>query len=522
MLRLIKNRTRWRTNRLLTSRRFCAGHVKGLLLLLAATTILSGCGGVSGSPSVPQIPLTLTGNWQFTMAPPSDGSFLGGLQGGFLLDNDGAVTGAVAYAVSLSNLLIPCSTGSAAITGTISGQNVKTITAVAGTQTFTLTGTLSLDSSTMSGTYMSTAGTAADGTPCGTAQTGLQWSAILVPPLTGSIQGAFHSAGGAAGLEEQDFLVSGALNQAVNTGANATVTGNLSFLNSVTNLSDYPCFASAGVYGQISGNSVSLEIVGTDGSQLGLIGEPFGSLGVTGVNPVTFIPGQSGYILNGAGPSYLVATPLSGGTPCPGQVGNIGVAGDYGNICLALNGASGCQPPITLTPSALIFPAQALGSLPTMQTITLANASGTTLGGVTLSLTNNSGATNFTETDTCGVDGITSQGQPFDLSSGQSCVVTINYAPQESCAPGSPAGQCLPVVATLTVTIPSNGSILTAPITGGGVAQEAALTVEVDFDAEGASEARPQLALFGNPIGPTVANPSDRSLPDVEQHAEID
>jgi hypothetical protein len=260
-----------------------------LPLLLAGMVALSACGGGGSSGGVSQIPLTLSGNWQFTMAPPGDGSFLGGLQGGFLLENNGAVTGAATYAVSLPNLLIPCNTGSAVITGTIGGQDIKTLTAVAGTQTFTLTGTLSLDATSMAGTYTSTAGTAGDGSPCGTAQTGLQWSAILVPPLTGSMQGNFHSAGGSAGLAEQDFLVSGSLSQTANTGASsASVTGVLSFLNPLTNFSDYPCFTLASVNGQISGNSVTLQIIGTDGSNVGLIGEPVGSLGSTGINPVTF------------------------------------------------------------------------------------------------------------------------------------------------------------------------------------------------------------------------------------------
>ena len=146
------------------------------------------------------------------MANPVDGSFLGGLQGGFLLQQNGAVTGGAVYSVSLPELLIPCNSGSAPITGTISGQNV-TLTAVAGTENFTLTGTLSSDGSTMTGTYTSTAGTAGDGTPCGTAQTGLQWSAMLVPPITGPIQGNFHSTGGSAGLGNQDFPVSGSLVQ---------------------------------------------------------------------------------------------------------------------------------------------------------------------------------------------------------------------------------------------------------------------------------------------------------------------
>jgi hypothetical protein len=487
------------------SQRFCGAWVKSLaLLLLAGTMMLSACGSGSSS-SASQIPLTLAGNWQFTMAPPSDGSFLGGLQGGFLLQNNGSVTGAATYSVSLPNFLIPCNTGSAAITGTISGQNIKTLVAVAGTQTFTLTGTLSLDGLTMAGTYHSTAGTASDGSSCGTAQTGLQWSAVLVPPLTGSITGSFHSAGGAAGLNEQDFLVSGALNQTANTGAStATVTGNLSFLNSLTNASDYPCFTSASLYGQISGNSVTLEMIGTDESELGLIGEPVGSLGSTGVNPVTLNSVHGGYVLQGAGPSYLVATTPLGTTPCPGSLENIGAAGDFGNICLALNGTSACQQPITLTPSALTFPVQVLSSPPTTQTITLANASGTSVSGVTLNLTNADGVTNFTETDTCGVDGVPSQGQPFDLIPAQSCVVTITFAPLETCAVGTPPAQCpSPLNATLIVTSPNIETIFTMPITGSGVSATAASTREIDN-------------------GQTLSSASNRTFHDVEHHAEID
>src|SRR5580658_1102184 len=130
------------------SLRFYRTRVESLSLLLLALTIMLAACGSSSSSDGSQIPLTLSGNWQFTMAPPADGSFLGGLQGGFLVQNNGTVTGATSYAVSLPNLLIPCNTGSAAVTGTISGRNVQTLTAVAGTQTFTLTGTLSLDSST--------------------------------------------------------------------------------------------------------------------------------------------------------------------------------------------------------------------------------------------------------------------------------------------------------------------------------------------------------------------------------------
>jgi hypothetical protein len=324
--------------------------MKGLpLLVLLGTMMLPACGGGSSTRGL-QTPLTLSGNWQFTMSPQVDQNnqvlFLGGLQGGFLLQNSGSATGSAEYAVSFPGLLVPCNTGSAAITGTISGQNV-TLMAVAGTQTFTLTGVLSLEGSIMAGTYTSTAGTTSDGSPCGSAEpppgqnlSGLQWSAVLVPPLTGSMGGSLLSMGGAAGLNKERFPVSGLLTQGENTGASsATVTGTL-------NVSDYPCFGTASIYGHISGNSVTLQIAGTNESILGLIGPPVGSNGTTGLNPVTFYSEQGGYVVQGAGSSYLAAT-----TACPGNLGNIDSAGDFGNICLTFNGAS-CQQSAALNPSS--------------------------------------------------------------------------------------------------------------------------------------------------------------------------
>src|ERR1700733_10851366 len=228
--------------------------------------MFSSCGSNNSSGNTQVNDNSLEGNWQFTMAPPPDGSFMGGLQGGFLLQKNGAITGSAAYAVSLPLLPYPCNNGSSQVTGTISDQSVS-LTAVAGSQTFTLAGALSFDGSTMTGTYSSSAGAAGDGSPCGTAQSELQWTASLVPTITGPIQGNFHSTGGLTGLAEQDFLVSGGLFQAANTGAsNASVTGNLTFLSTTTNLSDYPCFTSGTVSGQVSGNIINLQIVGADES----------------------------------------------------------------------------------------------------------------------------------------------------------------------------------------------------------------------------------------------------------------
>lgn len=467
------------------------------VLSVAAAMMLSACG--SGASGGSEDSVSLSGNWQFTVANPPDGSFLGGLQGGFLLQKNGSVTGGAVYSVSLPRLTFPCNSGSAPITGTVTGQNV-TLTAVAGTQTFTFAGMLSSDGSTMVGTYTSTAGTAADGTPCGTAQTGLQWSAILVPPITGSIQGSFHSTGGSAGLGNQDFAVTGSLTQEENIGAsNATVTGTLSFLNPATNLSDYPCFTLAAVNGQISGNSVILQIIGTDGSTVGQIGEPAGSFGSTGVNPVTFDSVHGGYILHGPQPTYMVATKA-----CGGNLGGTTTAGDYGNICLALGSASACQQPIALSPAVVTFPAQMLGSAATTQTITLANNSSSTLNSLTLQWNVNNGSfgtpsdfntlSNFVEQDTCA----SPIGSSFSLSAGGSCTITVSFTPQESCpwlpfgTPPSVSGAApewcpFPLAATLTVNSPAsadNDKAFTVPITGIGVSAIERSTPELDFGAE--------------------------------------
>src|SRR5262249_21769687 len=167
-----------------------------------------------------------SGNWQFTFTPNQ--SFLGGLQGGFLLQNKGAVNGAAVYAISATSGGVPtlCNSGSAPITGNTSGQNV-TLTAAAAGQTFTLTRTLSSDGTSLTGSYTSTDGPIVGGVPCGIAQNVVTWTATSVPPLTGNFRGNFHSV-----FSNQNFPVTGMLTQGENLGAsNATVTGTLSFVD---------------------------------------------------------------------------------------------------------------------------------------------------------------------------------------------------------------------------------------------------------------------------------------------------
>jgi hypothetical protein len=260
------------------------------LLLVAATVIvitiammLSSCGGNSASTGGSQPSGSLSGNWQFTLAPQTDGSsttFTGGLLGGFLLQNNAQPQAKRSTPSRHRPDLVPCNSGSAPITATISGQNV-TLTEVAGTQTYTLTGTLSSDGSTMMGTYTSTAGTAPTVLPADTPKLACHGAQYPFPHFRDPSPEAF-TAPRKLRPRDQDFIVSGVLTQGQNIGAsNATVTGTLNFTG-------YPCFSTASVNGQISGNSVLLQLIGTNGATVGQIGQPAGSP-TNMVNPVTFI-----------------------------------------------------------------------------------------------------------------------------------------------------------------------------------------------------------------------------------------
>ena len=497
--------------------------MKSLWVVLLAGLFLSGCGGAGRSSSSPNSG-PLAGNWQFVLASPSDGSFLGSpnpacastsgtlppiCSGGFLLQNQGSVSGALVYSIQSPQNGSPptlCNSGSAPVTGTIDGQNV-TLAAAAGTQTFSLTGTLSGDGSTMMGTYAST-----DGKGCGTAQTGLRWSATSVKPLSGSVQGIFHSVSGSvhtvAGdvliISKQNFPVSGVLTQGPNIGAsNATVTGTLTFQG-------YPCLDTASVNGQISGNSVFLQIVTSRGLNAGQIGSP--GLASDPVSPVLFEnTAQGGYVLEGTN-GYGVNTQV-----CP--LANS--PGDVGDVCLALGSSTSCTQPISLSPAFLTFPPQAVGSMPTTQTITLTNTdpSHAALTGLSIAslseptgafsgLSDFTGLPHFTEQDNCA----SAPQATFSLAPQQSCSITILFSPQESCPwlpfaqsgnppsqLGAPPSLCpFPLTATLTVNSPTSADNLTSfamPILGTGLSAIVPSTPELDFGAEALTERSPAQVL---------------------------
>ena len=486
-----------------------------ILMLIAGLLALAGCGGSQPKGGA------FAGNWQFTMAAPSDNSFVGGLQGGFLQQNQNALSGAVIYSISLPSAATgtPCNSGSAPVTGTINGSNV-TLTVNAGGQTFTLTGTLSSDGTTLMGTYTSTAGPAANGSPCGAAQSGLQWSARSVPPLIGAVSGNFHdvSWGTLNGVNNQDFPVTGFLTQGENTGASsATVTGTLTFQG-------YSCVGSSAhqtvsVTGTISGNTVVLQMFADNGVNIGHIGQSF-ALDNDNVSPVVFESVASG--------GYLVHNPGTN-VHAYGYIFTSACAA-WGNICLAMGDGTGCTQPITLSPAAISFPAQLVGSTSTTQTITLTNTdpAGSTLSGLSLTWTPNSapaaqefggfsdfnGWPNFIELDSC----TSPPGSTFSLQPNQSCAITVFFSPQQSCRwipetsgssgeAGVAPAQCPPFssyaqTAFLTVNSPKSADAITkfdVPITGVGLSALAPSTPELDFGAEAVTESSaPQTLSFTN------------------------
>ena len=426
-----------------------AEDVRGFLLLsLAGILVLCGCS--NHPPDIPPVGPQLSGNWQFTVANPPDQSFVGGLRGGFLVQNNNSLTGTVAFSISASGA--NCEAGSAAISGSISGQNV-TFTAVAGSRTFTFSGSVSLDSSTMIGSYRSTAGT----TGCGNAQMNLSRTASFVPPLIGPIQGNFHSTGGNSGLMNQQFPVTGLITQAQNDGqSSAVVTGTLNFVDPISLLSVYPCIDTVNVRGSISGNTVNLQLSATDGSNVGQIG------GILPTQPVTFDRFHGGNVLHDmSGMGYAFNTPL-----CPGA--SLLQAGDFGNICLGVATSTACSQPISLSPAELIFAVQAPGASSTLP-VYLVNNTQSLLSGVSVTLADSSTTeTNFAMVGaTCDVPGdpvavpvpLPQPQQPFDLLAGQTCTLPVSFTSSSSAAAN----------AILSITSPAsvdNDKVFAVPISG--------------------------------------------------------
>ncbi len=218
-----------------------------IAFILVLPLLMSACGGGSNSSSAADPPGPLSGNWQvalistISVSDPHQ-------ETGFLQQDGNAITGSV---IVLDN---PCS-GIGSVTGTVSGSDV-TLSASPTGSVVTLTGSINSGQTSMGGNYtISSSGC----TAAGIVPDSGSWTANLVAPLNGNIQGTMTS------QSLGTFTVSGQLTQGPNTGiSTATLSGTI-------NISPGFCFSTADIVGTISGTGVIINLVDSDGTQIGQI-----------------------------------------------------------------------------------------------------------------------------------------------------------------------------------------------------------------------------------------------------------
>jgi hypothetical protein len=257
-------------------------RVKTFLVLVLPLLGL-GCGGSSSTPA----PGPLSGNWQITLQPSNYPDVRTWSQAGFLTEEKDTITGTV-----VQNAPACFSVGP--VNGTVKGSDVSLTVTPLGFQV-NMTGTISSDSSTMSGNYNIVASGCG---PIPNDPLNGTWTGNLVSPIKGSLQGSFTSQQGPVisitGTAKQGQPLSGSTNAPLSGTVTAT---------------SY-CFSSAPYSGTISGTSVVMSMLNSDGTQLGQI---TGTLSLDG----TILSGK--YTINPMGPS--------GTAPCR--------SGDTGSVTLS-------------------------------------------------------------------------------------------------------------------------------------------------------------------------------------------
>jgi hypothetical protein len=167
-------------------------------------------------------------------------------QSGFLLQTKNALSG------SLILQATGCS-GIGNVAGSVSGSNVALTVSLTGI-TVNLSGTVGEGQKNMAGNYTIIS------SGCSGPQTAPEigtWTANLVQPLNGNFQATYVS------KKSGELPVTGKVSQAQANGTNAALTGSLS-------VSGY-CFSTANIVGTITGTTVVMNLVGSDGTQLGTI-----------------------------------------------------------------------------------------------------------------------------------------------------------------------------------------------------------------------------------------------------------
>jgi hypothetical protein len=218
---------------------------RGIVLFLLFPLFLTACGGGSNNNNTDPPSASIAGNWQMSLQPESVTTSTRA-QSGFILQNGNTLTG------QLFLLNPPCS-GTSNVSGSIAGSSVSLALNPTGISV-SLSGTVGSSPNSMSGNYsiLSMGCTGNNASPAnGT------WTANLVTPVSGNFQGTFtHSS--------TPYSATGTITQGPNTGSlNATLTGTLS-------ITGY-CFTSANIAGGVSGTSAVMNLLDSNGNQIGAI-----------------------------------------------------------------------------------------------------------------------------------------------------------------------------------------------------------------------------------------------------------
>ncbi len=231
------------------------------ILWLAWLLCMSAC-GTSNTASTGSTG-SISGNWLIGLTDTAD-TKASITQSGSLLQNNDIVTGSLIFTDS------PCS-GVGNFQGSVTGSAVSLTVNPTGTE-INLTGTMGSESSCaskqacMGGTYTTLSMGCTAGKTIPSAGT---WTATLVSPLSGNITGTFTKKG------VTTATVTGMVTQGPNSGSSSTpLTGSLTFAGGF-------CYSSANIVGSISGTSVVMNLVDSDGTQ---IGEVYGTSSIDGTS----------------------------------------------------------------------------------------------------------------------------------------------------------------------------------------------------------------------------------------------
>jgi hypothetical protein len=222
-----------------------------LWLVLSLSLLMSAC-GTSNTASTGSTG-SISGNWLIGLTDTAD-TKASITQSGSLLENNDAVTGSLIFTDS------PCS-GIGSVQGSVAGSAVSLTVNPTGTE-INLTGTMGSDSSCgskqacMGGTYTTLSMGCIAGKTIPSTGT---WTATLISPLKGNITGSLISNKGST------YAVTGQVSQGANSGSSSTpLSGSLTFSAGF-------CYPAATIVGSISGTSLVMNLVDTDGTQIGQV-----------------------------------------------------------------------------------------------------------------------------------------------------------------------------------------------------------------------------------------------------------